>query len=278
MATSAAVDRVLGERLRRTKGGEGIAASVVAAVVVHGAAVALALLLPRLAPPPKPFDYVPVDVIPAQALGVPNPAPRPRVEPKPAPAPPVPPQPQMKPAPQKPAPKAKEPEPPPKPTPQAPVLPIHEVRTKPQPPKPAPPTPPAPPPPQPRAVGNAAPDAAGDTTGRKGSLTGNPTSSAAFGSQVTGLDPDFTYGYYIDQLLSRIDSNWVRPPADNRVHAVVSFHIQRDGSLTGLEVRESSGNNAFDLAALRAVQNAAPFPPLPRAYVPSSLGVNLIVR
>ena len=37
---------------------------------------------------------------------------------------------------------------------------------------------------------------------------------------------------------------------------------------------ESSGYNSFDLAALRAVQNASPFPPLPRAYRHDSLGVN----
>jgi TonB family protein len=43
-------------------------------------------------------------------------------------------------------------------------------------------------------------------------------------------------------------------------------------------VAQSSGYNSFDLAALRAVQNASPFPPLPRAYRQDSLGVNLIVR
>jgi len=44
-----------------------------------------------------------------------------------------------------------------------------------------------------------------------------------------------------------------------------------------LKISESSGYNSFDLAALRAVQNAAPFPPLPRAYSHDDLGVNLIV-
>jgi protein TonB len=59
---------------------------------------------------------------------------------------------------------------------------------------------------------------------------------------------------------------------------VVVFRIHQDGSITDLRVEQSSGFSAFDLAAMRAVSNAAPFPPLPRAYRHDSLGVNLIVR
>jgi TonB family protein len=62
------------------------------------------------------------------------------------------------------------------------------------------------------------------------------------------------------------------------VKAVISFTISRDGSMSELRVEQSSGYNSFDLAALRAVQNAAPFPPLPRAYKHDDLGVHLIVR
>ena len=45
-----------------------------------------------------------------------------------------------------------------------------------------------------------------------------------------------------------------------------------------VRIVRSSGYNQFDLAALRAVQEAAPLPPLPRSYRQGSLGVNLIVR
>jgi TonB family protein len=45
-----------------------------------------------------------------------------------------------------------------------------------------------------------------------------------------------------------------------------------------VEVRESSGSRAFDLAALRAVRNASPLPPLPASYREDVLAVNLIVR
>jgi protein TonB len=103
--------------------------------------------------------------------------------------------------------------------------------------------------------------------------------STVFGSEIAGIDnPDFTYGYYLDRLLSLIDANWDRPALGSGVRAVISFRIERNGDMTGLRVSESSGYNSFDLAAMRAVQNASPFPPLPRAYRHDSLGVNLIVR
>jgi TonB family protein len=128
-------------------------------------------------------------------------------------------------------------------------------------------------------AGTAAQGTPDGEAGRRGAPTGSPLGTTAFGSEIAGLDnPDFTYSYYIDQLLSAIDANWVRPSLGDGVRAIIAFRIGRDGSLSALEVAESSGYNSFDLAALRAVQNAAPFPPLPRAYRHDSLGVRLIVR
>ncbi len=300
---SLAVDRIL-ERRSRRESRRPEAASLAVAALLHAAAIAVALLLPRLTPPPPPLAFVPVQIVPAQALGVRRPASRPKAE-KPAPKPAV----EEPPAPEPPRPKPEpEPPPPPKPKPvpkevrdEAPVLPDKPVKRpeKPKPEKPRPaesdlpkPVPierptvrkPLPKPPARGGTGNnpagAAPEGNDDgEAGRRGATTGKPQGTSAFGSQIAGLDnPDFKFGYYIDQLLSSIDSKWVRPPLGNEVQAVIGFRIQRDGSITDLQVARSSGYNSFDLAALRAVQNASPFPPLPRAYRQDSLGVNLIVR
>ncbi len=293
---SLAVDRIL-ERRSRREGRRPEAVSLAAAAILHLAALALVLLLPRLTPPPPPLAFVPVQIVPAQVLGVRKPASRPKAE---------------KPAPPKPEPAAEEPEPPapeppkpqPKPKPEppepkpsredVPVLPDKPVK-KPEKPKPAPASeiskPAAPasrkPMPKPPANGGSGNTPAGTVpqgddngeAGRRGAPGANPLGTSSFGSQIAGLDnPDFKFGYYIDQLLGAIDSKWVRPPLGNEVKATISFRIQRDGSITDLQVAQSSGYNSFDLAALRAVQNASPFPPLPRAYRNDSLGVNLIVR
>ena len=90
-------------------------------------------------------------------------------------------------------------------------------------------------------------------------------------------NPDFTYAYYLDRMLSLIDANGLDRHGSG-VKATIFFRIGRDGKMTDLQVEQSSGYNSFDLAALRAVQNAAPFPPLPRAYKHEDLGVHLIVR
>jgi TonB family protein len=70
----------------------------------------------------------------------------------------------------------------------------------------------------------------------------------------------------------------VRPPLGSGVEAVVHFRIARDGAVEDVQLVNSSGYNSFDLAALRAVQAAAPLPPLPRSYKEGELGVNLIFR
>jgi TonB family protein len=257
---SLTVDHVLARRSRRG-GRRPEAVSVAAAALLHAVAGALVLLLPRLAPPPPPLSFVPVTIIPAQALGVRRPASRPKAE-KPAPPQPEPAQPE----PETPAPKP--------PREDAPVLPPEKPEKKQPEPKPAARSTGA------SATATTAPQENPDgEAGRRGSPAGNPLGTSAFGSEIAGLDnPDFKFGYYIDQLLSSIDAKWARPPLGDGVRAIISFRIERDGSLTDLEVAESSGYNSFDLAALRAVQNAAPFPPLPRAYRHDSLGVNLIVR
>ncbi len=101
----------------------------------------------------------------------------------------------------------------------------------------------------------------------------------ALGAAVAGLDnPDFVYGYYVDQMLAMIQRNWVRPMVGSGVEATVHYRIQRDGRIVDVRIASSSGINSFDLAALRAVQASTPLPPLPRAFREGSLGVNLIFR
>jgi TonB family protein len=96
---------------------------------------------------------------------------------------------------------------------------------------------------------------------------------------VVGVeDPDFTFTWYIDRLAAAITENWVRPPGTGDVKAVFHFRILRDGTVSELELRESSASDAFDAAARRAILASSPLPPLPRGYKPEYLGINLVVR
>ncbi|HSP33133.1 MAG TPA: TonB family protein [Thermoanaerobaculia bacterium] len=87
---------------------------------------------------------------------------------------------------------------------------------------------------------------------------------------------DFPYTMYLDRMKTRIGANWFRPSVDATV--VVYFAIDRDGSIRDARVETSSGNGMADRAALRAVLESSPLPPLPFAYNGTYLGVHLTFR
>jgi TonB family protein len=260
-----AVDQVLAERERLVRSGPA-AASLIAAAGLHVAVGALLIVLPRLVPSPPPLEYVAVQLVPAQRLGAVHPAASERQPPAPRP--------------QKPPEKPKEEPPVPPRSEDAPVLPRPQVPPKP-PPKPAKPEKPKPPDnrvdpttqpkflPPPREVlakklGAVAPP---QTAEAPGAATGSAAAKAPVGSlTVAPVNQEFAYNYYYAQIQSRIEGAWTRSPVGSDAHAVIFFTIHSDGSISDLRVGESSGFDTYDLAALRAVQNAAPFAPLPRAY------------
>ena len=97
-------------------------------------------------------------------------------------------------------------------------------------------------------------------------------------AEISGFDdPDFTFGYYADLMLSRIRAKWERPPLGGDVEMVIHFRIQREGRVKDIKILRSSGYNSFDRAGLQAIQRAT-MPPLPKGYRSASLGVRLIIR
>jgi protein TonB len=222
------------------------------AVLLHAAVVTAAFAVPYLnRTPPRPIEYVEVTVLPPQALG----AERPPAPPEPRPEP--------------------EPEPQPEPDPE-PALPTPERKPEPPPDEDAADEPAPAPDPAPEPVSDAGRDRSPTTP--EGSPEGAPGGTSRLGAEVLGPDgAGFAYDYYLEQMLSQIRRSWVRPPLEG-VRTVVTFRVLADGEIRDAAVRESSGSRSFDLAALRAVRNASPLPPLPASYRRGSLTVNLIVR
>ena len=84
------------------------------------------------------------------------------------------------------------------------------------------------------------------------------------GPKVTDTDsanPDF--GPFMADLQRRIKKAWFPPKAPQSANCQVIFKVQLNGELSGLHVSKSSGIAAYDNAALKAVEGAAPFRPLP---------------
>ena len=96
---------------------------------------------------------------------------------------------------------------------------------------------------------------------------------------VTGLEGgDFPYTIYIDRMKSLVGQRWLRPQVGSGTIATVFFTIDRDGTIRDAKNEISSGNGTFDRAALRAVLEVSPLPPLPFAYNGTYLSVHLTFR
>ena len=237
-------------------------------LIVHLSVVGFLALGPLLSPKRvTPLEIRPVQIVPLQALGVPNPPVR--TERATAPAPKVV-EPEAKP----------EPEKEPAPAQDTMVLPTPEAKKKKpvtkkpksEPSRPAPSAPPA------RSETSGSGKSSSAPAQRQGSARGNIAGNSAFGGAVGVDDPNFTHNYYIDQMLALISAQWRRPDVGQGIEAELHFRVDRSGTVSELEVRTSSGSTTFDFAAMSAVGNASPLPPLPSAYSHDSLGVNLLFR
>jgi protein TonB len=86
------------------------------------------------------------------------------------------------------------------------------------------------------------------------------------------------FGAYADLVIRRVTDKWQTNGLAG-LHtapiAIVTFDIQRDGSVRNIRVAQGSGIATLDVSAQRAVQDAAPFPPLPPQYGRSEAGVEL---
>lgn len=128
---------------------------------------------------------------------------------------------------------------------------------------------------------------AGTAAGTGG--TGEGGSGLSFGAPGAGGEgfgpggdsglSNFPFTWYLIEMRNKIQMNWfpsvVEIGAGASLMTWVYFRIFRDGSISAVEVKESSGVHAFDNNAIRAIADARPFPPLPREYDGEYLGINL---
>jgi len=83
--------------------------------------------------------------------------------------------------------------------------------------------------------------------------------------KVPGMAPGSNA--YLALVRQRISNCWSAPPLDltNQAYyvVVVQFRLHRNGSVTGVSIEQSSGNEYYDLAGKRAVLTANPLPVFP---------------
>lgn len=82
--------------------------------------------------------------------------------------------------------------------------------------------------------------------------------------KVPGMAPGSNA--YLGRVRQRISSFWSAPPVDVASHAyvvIVKFRLHRNGTVSGVTIEQSSGNEYYDLAGKRAVVSAIPLPAFP---------------
>ncbi|HJW72166.1 MAG TPA: energy transducer TonB [Geothrix sp.] len=89
---------------------------------------------------------------------------------------------------------------------------------------------------------------------------------------VGGVDGNFPFVWYLQQVQSRVTSNWNRI-SETQGRVQIYFRIAKDGSLDRVRVEIPSGNAALDESARMAVLRSAPFQRLPDGYDGPFLGV-----
>ncbi len=101
------------------------------------------------------------------------------------------------------------------------------------------------------------------------------------GAGGVGVGPNSTFGTefgaYADLVVQRVTDKWQTNglAGQSLPLVVVTFDILRNGTVKNAQIVQRSGNTTLDYSALRAVNDAAPFPPLPSNYSGSSTSVEL---
>jgi periplasmic protein TonB len=103
---------------------------------------------------------------------------------------------------------------------------------------------------------------------------GSATGTASGSGPLTLSVSDFPYAYYIRQVAGKIREKWDGKAIPGQQPAVI-FEIRRDGRLNVVTIDKSSGNAYYDQVALRAINDAGPFPPLPDDFKKPVLRIGL---
>jgi protein TonB len=135
---------------------------------------------------------------------------------------------------------------------------------------------PAPPPPNavPYGGGGAPSIPRSSTTFTMGNT---PTQAGLSFNGAAGGDFGARFGYYVEAVQRRVSSNWLQSTIDPGVlwapRVVLTFDVLRDGTVTNIQITQSSNNYSVDTSAERAVQASSPFQPLPGGYSGSRVSV-----
>jgi len=106
-----------------------------------------------------------------------------------------------------------------------------------------------------------------------------PETAASEEATTKAEAQDFPFAWYLRQVQTRVRDAWDTPGEQllrgGARPVVVAFVIHRDGRVSDVRVEDGSGSPGLDTSALRAVEAARPFPPLPEPYEEDELALTI---
>jgi colicin import membrane protein len=111
--------------------------------------------------------------------------------------------------------------------------------------------------------------------------TKKTATTAVVGTGAGSEQQDEVLRLYCTEIWARVRNHWVLPEQlldKTGLTSVVVIRIAQDGMVLKAEYEYKSGHALFDQSAMRAVQKAGPFPPLPPALRPGPLEIGIRFR
>jgi protein TonB len=103
-----------------------------------------------------------------------------------------------------------------------------------------------------------------------------PTQAGTSSIQTQDAAFGIRFAYYVQQITQKVAQQWYIGMLDPQAfghRACITFQVERDGSLTHIQIAQRSGDSTLDQTALSAVQHIDTFGPLPDAYTGTHINV-----
>src|SRR5262249_27887147 len=91
---------------------------------------------------------------------------------------------------------------------------------------------------------------------------GEAAGGAGGGGTVVGTE----FLAYRQRIFSIIKNNWVQADRKTKLVALVRSELTPEGEVGNVRLERSSGDKAYDLSVVRAVERSSPLPPPPETY------------
>jgi len=107
-----------------------------------------------------------------------------------------------------------------------------------------------------------------------------PDQKSALRTEGSGLfdTKGFPLGEYANAVIERIKGKWSIPSnlRQSQGRSTLVFLIEKDGTVSNLHIITSSGSQSLDLAALSAILDSKPLPPLPGGFPGEHVGAKFV--